>query len=59
MARYNLRRNPGDRYDVREQHPDIVERLEKIAEQSREALGDDLQHRSGKQTRLAGRSDEK
>lgn len=59
MALYDLRRDPGERYDVREQHPGIVERLEKIAEQSREELGDDLQHRSGKQTRLAGRSDEK
>ena len=59
MALYDLRRDPGERYDVGEQHPDIVAQLEKIAEQTREELGDELQQRTGKQVRLAGQSDEK
>lgn len=59
MALFDLRRDPGERYDVQQQHPEIVERLKKIAEISRNDLGDDLQLRVGKNVRLAGQSNEK
>lgn len=30
VALYDLRRDPGERYDVREQHPDLVAKLENL-----------------------------
>lgn len=55
MALYDLRRDPGERYDVHEQHPDIVAKLEKIAEEARTDLGDDIQKRTGANLREPGR----
>ncbi|MFT4032555.1 MAG: sulfatase [Siphonobacter sp.] len=54
-ALYNLSRDPGERYDVIRQYPAIVAELEKLAEEAREDLGDDLQARRGKNVRQAGR----
>jgi arylsulfatase A-like enzyme len=54
-ALYNLERDPGERYDVREQFPQIVAALEKLAEEARADLGDDLQNRTGSQVRPAGK----
>ena len=54
-ALFDLRRDPGERYDVREQHPEIVARLEKLAEEARADLGDDLQKRTGANVREPGR----
>lgn len=54
-ALYNLQRDPGERYDVREQYPAIVAKLEKLAEEARTDLGDDLQKRSGTHVREPGR----
>jgi arylsulfatase A-like enzyme len=53
-ALYDLQRDPGERYDVREQHPDIVDRLQKLADEARNDLGDDLQQRAGRNLRAAG-----
>lgn len=53
-ALYNLSRDPGERYNVLEQNPDIVAELEKIAEKAREDLGDDLQKKEGKNRRAPG-----
>ncbi|GAB3540871.1 sulfatase family protein [Spirosoma fluminis] len=55
---YDLRRDPGERYDVREQHPDIIRELETLAEKARADLGDDLQQRTGANTRPAGQQTE-
>ena len=55
LALHNLRRDPGERYDVKDQHPDIVEALEKIAEIAREDLGDKLLGIKGKNLREPGR----
>ncbi|GAB3325351.1 sulfatase [Larkinella ripae] len=55
MALYDLRRDPGERYDVREQNPAVVAALEKLAEAARADLGDDLQKREGKNVRPVGR----
>jgi hypothetical protein len=53
---YNLARDPGERYNVLEQNPEIVAELEKIADAAREDLGDDLQKRQGKNNRPAGQA---
>ncbi|KAA0991196.1 sulfatase family protein [Dyadobacter aurulentus] len=53
-ALYDLTRDPGERYNVLDQHPDVVTDLERIAEAAREDLGDDLQQRTGKNARPAG-----
>ena len=53
-ALYDLRRDPGERYDVQAQFPEIVAVLEELAEKAREDLGDDLTHRTGKNVRIAG-----
>lgn len=58
-ALYNLARDPGERYDVQEQNPEIVAELEKIADAAREDLGDDLQKRDGKNRRLIGKAGER
>lgn len=54
-ALYNLERDPGERYDVKVQFPEIVISLEKIAEAARADLGDDLQNRTGANVRQVGR----
>jgi len=55
LALYDLRRDPGERYDVKDQNPDVVERLQKLIEQAREDLGDDLTDRAGKNRRPIGK----
>ncbi|WP_420147789.1 sulfatase [Spirosoma sp.] len=54
-ALYDLRRDPGERYNVLEQRPDVVTQLEKLAEEARADLGDDLQKRTGTNIREPGR----
>ena len=53
-ALYDLRRDPGERYDVQEQFPEMVKTLEELAEKAREDLGDDLTKRTGKNVRKPG-----
>ncbi|MDD2300796.1 MAG: hypothetical protein PHU69_14320 [Fermentimonas sp.] len=50
---YDLRRDPGERYNVSESHPEIVEKLEQIANVAREDLGDDLKGMAGKNRRAS------
>lgn len=54
LALYNLERDPGERYDVSEQYPEVVARLNRLAESARDDLGDDLQKRVGKNNRPVG-----
>ncbi len=56
QALYDLRRDPGERYDVQSTYPAIVEELQKIAEEARQDLGDDLTKRVGRNVREAGLS---
>ncbi len=53
-ALYDLGRDPGERYDLREQYPHIVAELEKLAETARQDLGDDLKNQPGKNRRKPG-----
>ena len=54
---YNLRRDPGEEYDVKELYPGVVSELEQFAEMARNDLGDDLQQRKGKNVRESGMID--
>ncbi len=54
MALYNLSRDPGERYDVKDLHPAVVAELQKIAEEARDDLGDDITKRSGSNVRESG-----
>lgn len=51
---YNLRRDPGERYNVIEQYPEIVEKLKKAADEARNDLGDNLRNIQGKNRRPIG-----
>ncbi len=51
---YDLRRDPGEWYDVAEVYPEKVNELEKLAEKARQDLGDDLTGAPGTNRRKAG-----
>lgn len=55
-ALYDLRRDPGERYNVIDSHPEIAIKLRALAEQAREDLGDDLTNRKGKNLRPCGKT---
>ncbi len=52
---YDLRRDPGERYDLQNQFPEIVKSLQALADKAREDLGDDILKVEGKNRREAGR----
>jgi len=52
---FDLRRDPGERYNLIEFYPEIVERLEKLANEARTDLGDDLTGIRGKNRREIGK----
>ena len=54
-ALYNLRRDPGEEYDVKDLYPKIVQEIEILAEKARNDLGDNLQKRIGKNIREPGK----
>lgn len=51
---YDLRRDPGERYNVISQHPEVVIKLTEIADKFRNELGDDLTRNKGKERRKPG-----
>jgi arylsulfatase A len=56
---YDLENDVGEKTDVAEKNPDVVKRLEALAEKAREDLGDSLTKRTGKGIREPGRVMEK
>src|SRR5690606_9672143 len=52
---YDLRRDPGERFDLSGYHPEVVEELEKLADEARADLGDDLRNITGLTRREPGR----
>lgn len=52
---YNLRRDPGERYNVISEHPAVVEDLKKVAAKARADLGDSLTGKKGANRRKPGR----
>lgn len=55
MALYDLRRDPGERYDVKDQHPDVVAELMRVADEARLDMGDKLTGAEGANRRPIGR----
>lgn len=51
---YDMRRDPGERYDMKAIYPEIVEELEKIAAEARADLGDKLKDIKGAGVREPG-----
>lgn len=54
-ALYDLRRDPGERYDVKDLNPEIVAELTKIADEARADLGDGILNIKGANVREPGR----
>jgi len=52
---YDMRRDPGERYNVKDTYPEVVAELERLAQEAREDLGDDLTNNPGKNRREPGR----
>jgi len=55
QALYNLADDPGETRDVSTEHPEVVSRLTKLAERTRDDLGDTATNSSGRGVRQAGR----
>ena len=55
---YDLRRDPGERYDVSAFFPEVIEKLNSLADQARVELGDDLKNTMGKNNREIGKTKE-
>lgn len=53
LALYDLSTDPGEDRDVKEQHPDMVSRLNAIADTYRKTLGDGLTQTAGTEVRPA------
>ena len=55
LTLYNLRDDVGESRNVADQHPEVVRRLEMLAERARADLGDSLTNRKGTGLREPGR----
>jgi arylsulfatase A-like enzyme len=55
LSLFDLAANPGETTNVAEKHPDVVARLQALAEKARDDLGDSLTKRKGKGVRPPGR----
>ena len=55
LSLFDLEADPGETKNVIAEHPDVVKRLQVLAEQAREDLGDTLTNREGKNVREPGR----
>jgi arylsulfatase A-like enzyme len=55
LALFDLAKDPGEERDVAARHPDVVQKLQALAEQCRDDLGDSAQKREGKNVRPAAK----
>ena len=55
LALYNLERDPAEKTDVAAQHPEVVQRLQALAEKARADLGDAATKRQGTGVRPPGK----
>ena len=55
LALFDLEKDLSEKLNVAAQHPDVVKRLEALAEQCRDDLGDSLVKRAGRNAREPGR----
>src|SRR5678815_2006680 len=55
LSLYDLESDVGETTNVADKHPEVVERLMKVAERAREDLGDSLTKREGRNVRPPGR----
>ena len=51
---YNLRRDPGEEYNVIDLYPEIVKEIQELVEKARRDLGDNLTERKGNNIRSVG-----
>ncbi|RLD30630.1 MAG: arylsulfatase [Bacteroidetes bacterium] len=54
LALYNLRRDPGESYDVKDLYPEVVEDMMLLVKDAREDLGDELTKSVGNNVRSCG-----
>jgi len=54
LSLFNLQDDPGETHDVSKEHPEIVERLQKLSEPTRRELGDTLLQIKGTENRPLG-----
>ncbi len=57
LSLFDLRRDPGERYDVKDLYPDVVSELNKIADDARADLGDGILNIKGANVREPGIED--
>lgn len=57
LALFDLRRDPGERIDVKDLYPEVVQRLSAIADEARKDLGDSLTGNKGENLRFPGKID--
>jgi hypothetical protein len=55
LALYNLETDVSEKQDLSAEHPEVVARLQALAEKARAELGDSLQKRKGSGVREPGR----
>jgi arylsulfatase A-like enzyme len=55
LSLYDLESDPGETRNVAGEHADVVQRLEQLAEEARQDLGDAATNRNGKNARKPGR----
>lgn len=55
LALYNISRDPGEQSDLAAKHPDVVARLEALAERARQNFGDSATKQKGRAVREPGR----